>query len=85
MKTTSSSVLILNVNKKKQSQVNFLKREVLRHFFAVGGLEHHALQVGTGIGFGQVHGHRLAGAHARNKARMVCGQPVRQRPGSCSP
>ncbi len=37
-------------------------------FFAVGSLEHHALQVGTGIGFGQVHGHRLAGAHARNKA-----------------
>ena len=37
-------------------------------FFAVGGLEHHALQVGTGIGFGQVHGHRLAGAHARDKA-----------------
>ena len=36
-------------------------------FFAVGGLEHHALQVGTGIGFGQVHGHRLAGAHARDK------------------
>ena len=36
--------------------------------FAVGGLEHHALQVGTGIGFGQVHGHRLAGAHARDKA-----------------
>ncbi len=37
-------------------------------FIAVGGLEHHALQVGTGIGFGQVHGHRLAGAHARDKA-----------------
>ena len=37
-------------------------------FFAVGGLEHHALQVGTGIGFGQVHRHRLAGAHARDKA-----------------
>ena len=36
--------------------------------FAVGGLEHHALQVGTGIGFGQVHRHRLAGAHARDKA-----------------
>ena len=36
-------------------------------FIAVGGLEHHALQVGTGIGFGQVHGHRLAGAHARNE------------------
>ena len=28
---------------------------------------HHALQVGTGIGFRQVHGHRLAGAHARNE------------------
>ena len=37
-------------------------------FFAVGSLEHHALQVGTGIGFGQVHRHRLAGAHARDKA-----------------
>ena len=37
-------------------------------FFAVGGLEHHALQVGTGVGFGQVHGHRLAGTHARDKA-----------------
>ncbi len=37
-------------------------------FFAVGGLEHHALQVGTGIGFGQVHRHRLAGAHAGDKA-----------------
>ena len=36
--------------------------------FAVGGLEHHALQVGTGIGFGQVHRHRFAGAHARDKA-----------------
>ena len=36
--------------------------------FAVGGLEHHALQIGTGIGFGQVHRHRLAGAHARDKA-----------------
>ena len=36
--------------------------------FAVGGLEHHALQVGTGIGFGQVHRHRLAGANARDKA-----------------
>ena len=36
--------------------------------FAVGGLEHHALQVGTGIGFGQVHRHRLAGANARNEA-----------------
>ena len=36
-------------------------------FFAVGGLEHHALQVGTGIGFGQVHRHRFAGAHARNE------------------
>ena len=45
-----------------------MKHEVLRHFFAVGGLEHHALQVGTGIGFGQVHGHRLAGALARDKA-----------------
>ena len=36
--------------------------------FAVGGLEHHALQVGTGIGFGQVHRHRFAGANARDKA-----------------
>ena len=35
--------------------------------FAVGGLEHHALQVGTGIGFGQVHRHRFAGADARNR------------------
>ncbi len=37
-------------------------------FFAVGGLEHHALQVGTGIGFGQVHRHRFAGADARDEA-----------------
>ena len=36
-------------------------------FFAVGGLEHDALQVGTGIGFGQVHRHRFAGANARNE------------------
>ena len=36
-------------------------------FFAVGGLEHHALQVGTGIGFGQVHRHRFTGANARNE------------------
>ena len=36
-------------------------------FFAVGGLEHHALQVGTGIGFGQVHRHRFAGADARDE------------------
>ena len=36
--------------------------------FAVGGLEHHALQVGTCIRFGQVHGHRFAGADARDKA-----------------
>ncbi|MCL4102882.1 hypothetical protein MMG03_002492 [Fibrobacter succinogenes] len=32
--------------------------------FAVGCLQHHALQVGTGIGFGQVHGHGFAGADA---------------------
>ena len=85
MKTTSSSVSILNVNKKNKVKYIFLKHEVLRHFFAVGGLEHHALQVGTGIGFGQVHGHRLAGALAWDEAGMVCGQPVRQRPGACSP
>ncbi len=35
--------------------------------FAVGGLEHHALQVRTCIRFGQVHGHRFAGADARDE------------------
>ena len=36
-------------------------------FFAVGGLEHHALQVGTGIGFSKVHGHSLTGTNTRNE------------------
>jgi hypothetical protein len=43
MKKISSSVLALNVNKKKQSQVNFLKRKKMNIFVAVDSLEHHAL------------------------------------------
>ena len=37
----------------------------------VGGFQHDALQVGSGIGFGQVHGHGLSGADAGDEAAVL--------------
>ena len=39
--------------------------------FIVSGFQHHALQVGTGIGFGQVHGHGFTGADAGNETAVL--------------
>ena len=35
-------------------------------YFTIGGLQHDALQVGTGIRLGEVHRHGLTGTHARD-------------------
>ena len=40
--------------------------QVAAVLLGVGGFQHHTLQVGTGIGLGEVHRHGLAGANARD-------------------
>ena len=57
-------------------------------FFIESGLEHNALQVRTGIWFGQVHGHGFTSANARNETTVLvfvtkfvkCFNTVLQRP-----